>query len=203
MAAGTIAGVELPAYRVNDTGGTDTPTQRVDRDFDWSSFNQRQPVEVTVDAVVKKDAIGQLRDLRESQEPFGASLGDIELSNAILTNLNVEQSAGERTHDRVTVELKEVFTANLETTEVTIETPSGTQSGDGGGEEGSSGQRPPIVGTDSDDTGSTAPSGEDRLTSEERKMMNGTAGLDEDEGDSSGGFGNMVDNAVSKVTGLF
>lgn len=169
----TVGPVEFEGvYNVVDRGGWQSPEQKVDRDFDWQSYKQRDPVEVSFSAKLKKDKLESLRGVREEDEPIGVSVGLISLEKAAISDLEVTQQARMRSHVEVSVTVKEIFTADVETTEIVIETPSGTQSGDGGGGGGGddSGSDSTLVDSSGDDTGGSGPV-EDLSRSQQRQAM--------------------------------
>lgn len=168
----TVGPVEFEGeYNVVDRGGWQSPEQKVDRDFDWQSYKQRDPVEVSFSAKLKKEKLKTLRSVREEDQPIGVSVGLISLEKAAINDLEVTQQARMRSHVEVSVTVKEIFTANVETTEIVIETPSGTQSGDGGGGGGGgSGSDPTLVDSSGDDTGGSGPV-DDLSRSEQRQAM--------------------------------
>jgi hypothetical protein len=170
----TVGPVEFEGvYNVVDRGGWQSPEQKVDRDFDWQSYKQRDPVEVSFSAKLKKDKLESLRGVREEDKPIGVSVGLISLEKAAISDLEVTQQARMRSHVEVSVTVKEIFTADVETTEIVIETPSGTQSGDGGGGGGGgddSGSDSTLVDSSGDDTGGSGPV-EDLSRSQQRQAM--------------------------------
>lgn len=154
MTTATLGPVELDgAFRARTAGGWNAPEKTVDRDFDYQSFVQNQPVELTFEAVVTDDELEQLQSLRDDEdEPFPASVGSFEIAEAQLPELEVEQMASMKSHVRVTGTVKEVFQAGVESSEFVVELPDGgAQSGDGGGDSGGGG----IVDSSGDDTGET------------------------------------------------
>lgn len=154
MTTATLGPVELDgAFRARTAGGWNAPEKTVDRDFDYQSFVQNQPVELSFEAVVTDDELEQLQSLRDDEdEPFPASVGNFEIAEAQLPELEVEQMASMKSHVRVTGTVREVFQAGVESSEYVIEVPDGgAQSGDGGGDTSSSG----LVDTSADDTGET------------------------------------------------
>lgn len=174
----TVGPVEFEGvYNVVDRGGWQSPEQKVDRDFDWQSYKQRDPVEVSFSAKLKKDKLESLRGVREEDEPIGVSVGLISLEKAAISDLEVTQQARMRSHVEVSVTVKEIFTADVETTEIVIETPSGTQSGDGGG--GGGGEQESdssLVDSSGDDTGGSGPVDELSKSEQRQRMREVTEG---------------------------
>jgi S-methylmethionine-dependent homocysteine/selenocysteine methylase len=104
------------------------PEQAVDQNFDWQSYAGRDPIQVEFEAVATSEEVQALRDLRDNaDEPFGVSIGTIELPEATLLDISLEQEAEKKSHLRVNCSVKEVFTASIETTELVVNIPEGTQ----------------------------------------------------------------------------
>ena len=166
MTTATLGPVELSgAFRATTTGGWNAPSQTVDRNFDWQTYSNRKPIELTFEAVVTSDELTALQDLRDdTSEPFPASVGSFEIPEAQLPDLQVEEEATRKSHVRVTGTVKEVFQAGVETTEFVVQVPSGgAQSGsDSGGGSGSSSAG--IVDSSGDDTGETESSAPDDIS---------------------------------------
>ncbi len=191
----TIGPVELSgAHRVQDEGGWDAPEQAVDRDFDFQSYNQAEPVQVTIEAVVTEDELETLRDLRDETDPFGASVGSTEMSEAFLQDLRIEEDADMRSHVRATITIRQVFTAEIETSELVIEVPDGTASGSD-----DTGSDVSLVSNEGDDTGASEPP--DDSTDDETGQAPTDGGDDTDDADDSdGGLLSGAMSMMSKVS---
>jgi len=188
----TIGPVELSgAYRVQDEGGWDAPQQAVDRDFDFQSYNQAEPVQVTIEAVVTEDELETLRDLRDETEPFGASVGATEMPEAFLQDLRIEEDADMRSHVRATITIRQVFTAEIETSELVLEVPDGTASGSG-----DNGGDITLMPNEGDDTGASEPP--DDPIDDETGQAPTDGGDDTDDDDDSGG--GLLSSAMSMMS---
>lgn len=164
MATATLGPVEISVtFRAQTTGGMRVPEKTVDRGFDFASYNQRKPIELTFEAMVTSDELSALQGLRDGAgEPFSASVGSFEIAKAVLPDLQVEETADRKSHVRVSGTVREVFQAGIETTEFVIPVPSGgAQSGSSGGGGGSS--TPPLVESNGDSTGETSSSSGDEI----------------------------------------
>ncbi len=172
MATATLGPVEISVtFRAQTTGGMRVPEKTVDRGFDFASYNQRKPIELTFEAMVTSDELSALQGLRDGAgEPFSASVGSFEIAKAVLPDLQVEETADRKSHVRVSGTVREVFQAGIETTEFVIPVPSGggqsgSSSGDGGGGGGGGGgsSTPPLVESNGDSTGETSASSGDEI----------------------------------------
>lgn len=114
--------------RLEDSGAWDAPEQRTEQGFDYSSYNQREPIEATFEAWVTPQQRESLTELREATEPFAASLGPMAISAAKLTRLDTNLEASTPSHFRVTIDVEEVREAQLETAELSIDSPAGAMS---------------------------------------------------------------------------
>jgi len=83
---------------------------------------------VTVEAWVTDEELSQLEDLRQSSEPFSASVGAIGVPEAKLDDLVVDREGNRPNHYEVVITVIEVQFAELETAEVTFEAPGGSLS---------------------------------------------------------------------------
>lgn len=166
MATATLGPVEISVtFRAQTTGGMRVPEKTVDRSFDFASYNQRKPIELTFEAMVTSDELSALQGLRDGAgEPFSASVGSFEIAKAVLPDLQVEETADRKSHVRVSGTVREVFEAGIETTEFVIPVPSGggqSGSSSGGGDGGSSDPR--LAGSSGDSTGETSASSGDEI----------------------------------------
>lgn len=110
---------------VDDSGAWDAPEQAVEQGFDYSSYNQSEPLQVTFEAQVTSEDRATLVELRDGTEPFAASVDQVVLPSAKLTRLDTSREASSPSHYRVTIDIEEVREATLETTELSIESNSG------------------------------------------------------------------------------
>lgn len=170
-------------YEVEDEGGWNSPEQTVDRGFDFQSYTRRDPIVVRAEMVVAKEDIEAIRELRENNEPFGVSIGSVELPEATLEDIRVSETAEMRSHVRVSVTLREIFTAELETTELVLDVPDGTASG------GESEVR--ISDNSGDDSNATAPADDDEDDDEDEE---------EETDDDNGGLLSSATSMMSSVS---
>lgn len=122
------------ATRTDDDGGWNSPDHRTERGFDYDSYVDREPIEVTVEARATEQQVEQIRNLRELSEPVEASVGELALASASIENVSVSND-GQEVWDRdlgewvpgfeVTIDIEEVREATLETAEISIETEAG------------------------------------------------------------------------------
>ena len=64
---------------LNDSGGWKTAEKRVEKGFNFESYVAPEPIEESIEAWVKKEDIGEVRDLREQSQPFSASVGSLSI----------------------------------------------------------------------------------------------------------------------------
>ena len=134
------------ATTASETGGWNAPSKKVEGDFPISSYSERQPIQIQLTAWVSKENYSELRSLRESAEPFGATVGDFSMGNAKLTGLDVNSTGDKKSHYEVTFSIEEIQTAQLEDSEMNFST---------GGEDGSSQSSTPdspTIGSSTEDT---------------------------------------------------
>lgn len=121
----TIDDIVLDVTRVTETGGWDAPEKRADTGFAYDSYVGQEPLSATVEAWVDDQTRRELESLRESTEPFPASVDHVTFSRAKLENLDVEKSGDNESHYRATIEIGEIQEAELDEAELWIDTPSG------------------------------------------------------------------------------
>lgn len=119
---GTIVFVgESGVTNASEQGGWNAPEKRVETGFEYDSFVRPEPIEASIEAVVDDQTYNELKSIRERGEPFPASVGQVNLSRAKLTNLSTDNDA-QRSHYSVTIEIREITEARIETAEVSIQT---------------------------------------------------------------------------------
>ncbi|QBI90028.1 uncharacterized protein ChaoS9_105 [Halobacterium phage ChaoS9] len=109
----------------SEQGGWNAPEKRVESGFEYDSYIRPEPIEASIEAVVDEQTYNQLERLRERGDPFPASVGQVNLSRAKLTNLSTDNSASRESHYSVTIDIKEIHEARIETAEVSIATEEG------------------------------------------------------------------------------
>lgn len=121
-----IAFGDSAIMEVEESGGWNAPEKRSEAGYEYDSFSNREPLEVRVDAWVSEEDYQKLDTLREDTEPFAASIDHVTLTSAKLNDLQTVSRADVASHRRVTIEIREVQEADIETAELSIETPSGS-----------------------------------------------------------------------------
>jgi hypothetical protein len=121
----TIDDIVLDVINVAEDGGWDAPEKRADTGFAYDSYVGQEPLSATVEAWVDDATRRKLESLRESSEPFPASIDHVAYSRAKLENLNVQSEGGRPEQYRVSIELGEIREAELDDAEVWLDTPSG------------------------------------------------------------------------------
>lgn len=112
---------ESGVTNASEQGGWNAPEKRVETGFEYDSFVRPEPIEASIEAVVDESTYNQLKRIRERGDPFPASVGQVNLSRAKLTNLSTDNDA-RRSHYSVTIEIREITEARIETAEVSIQT---------------------------------------------------------------------------------
>ena len=119
---GTIVFVgESGVTNASEKGGWNAPEKRVETGYEYDSFVRPEPTEASIEAVVDESTYNELLRIRERGEPFPASVGQVNLSRAKLTNLSTDNDA-QRSHYTVTIDIREITEARIETAEVSIQT---------------------------------------------------------------------------------
>ena len=146
----TIGDVVLSGVTTVDGGaGWNAPTKTTEQGFSYDSYVDTEPLSASIEAWVDDTELRQLKAIRESAEPFPASIDHVSLAPAKLEDLQVEREGRIRSHRKVSIELAEVREAAVGTTELSISTPSGDM---GTAADESS---PSVAYPQDDDTGST------------------------------------------------
>ncbi|RKS83323.1 hypothetical protein BDK61_2666 [Haloarcula quadrata] len=125
---------------IDDSGAWNAPEKRTEQGFQYSTYVRQEPVEVSLEAWVPVDEYRSLQSLRESGEPFPASVGQISISRAKLESLNTKNEAKRDSHYQVSITIKQITEAEIETTEISIETESGAMGSSAADTEPSLGQ---------------------------------------------------------------
>jgi len=126
MSTVTIGDIVLTGVTdLSDTGGWQTAEKNVEQGFDFESYVAPEPIEETIEAWVKKEDVGDLRDLRDQAEPFKASAGSLSFARASLSSLDITDE-GRPTQLKANLTIKQIRQASVESAEINIETESGS-----------------------------------------------------------------------------
>jgi len=126
MSTVTIGDIVLTGVTdLSDTGGWQTAEKNVEQGFDFESYVAPEPIEETIEAWVKKEDVGDLRDLRDQAEPFKASVGSLSFARASLSSLEISDE-GRPTQLKANLTIKQIRQASVESAEINIETESGS-----------------------------------------------------------------------------
>jgi len=142
----TIDSIALQGVvNVQRTGGWETAEEAVDRSTPYHTFVETEPVSATIEAWVGSETFQQLEELRQSDDPFPASIGDIGIPEAKLDDVVVEDEGGTEAVQpvggemekgfRVTIEIDEIEFAELDSAEITFETGDVSSSADSADEQ--------------------------------------------------------------------
>lgn len=110
---------------LSDTGGWQTAEKNVEQGFDFESYVAAEPIEESIEAWVKRDDVGDLRDLRDQAEPFKASVGSLSFARASLSSLEITDE-GRPNHLKANLTIKQIRQASVESAEINVETESGS-----------------------------------------------------------------------------
>ena len=126
MSTVTIGDIVLDGVTdLSDTGGWQTAEKNVEQGFDFESYVAPEPIEESIEAWVKKEDVGDLRDLRDQAEPFKASVGSLSFARASLSSLEISDE-GRPTQLKANLTIKQIRQASVESAEINIETESGS-----------------------------------------------------------------------------
>lgn len=126
MSTVTIGDIVLTSVTdLSDTGGWQTAEKNVEQGFDFESYVAPEPIEESIEAWVKKEDVGDLRDLRDQAEPFKASVGSLSFARASLSSLEIRDE-GRPTQLKASLTIKQIRQASVESAEINIETESGS-----------------------------------------------------------------------------
>lgn len=126
MSTVTIGDIVLTGVTdLSDTGGWQTAEKNVEQGFDFESYVAPEPIEESIEAWVKKEDVGDLRDLRDQAEPFKASVGSLSFARASLSSLEISDE-GRPTQLKASLTIKQIRQASVESAEINIETESGS-----------------------------------------------------------------------------
>ena len=121
----TIDDIVLDVFRVTERGGWDAPEKRADTGFAYDSYVGQEPLEATVEAWVDEQTRQELESLRESSEPFPASVDHVNFQRAKLDDLEIESEGGIKSHYRASIEIGEIVEAELDDADLWLDTPAG------------------------------------------------------------------------------
>lgn len=144
----TVDKISIPAVvEVTDTGGMNAPQKRTEQGFDWSSYVDSQPLEVSVQAWVEDSDYSRFTALRDRTEPVPVSIGQVSLKTAVIENLEVTNRSSEKSHYEISFTIREVRQSSTDTTTLTVQT------GNGNASSSSTTERPSFVQSESDSSG--------------------------------------------------
>ena len=122
--AAKVGGIVLEnVHNVSENGGMNAPEKKTEKGFSYASHVGSEPIEASFDAWVTPRKYDSLTSLRDSQEPFKATVGLVSLGSCKLNNLKVNQDADQYSHYSITVSVQQVFES--ETGEATLSVESG------------------------------------------------------------------------------
>ncbi|MDL0133527.1 phage baseplate protein [Halobacterium salinarum] len=126
----TIDGLVLPTTTATDSGGWNSPSKRTEEGYDYDSYIRPEPIEVSLEAWVPVEDYSKLKSLRQSGEPFSASIGkQASFEKAKLEALDIANEPSQSSHYKVSLTIRELREASIETAEISIETESGSSMG--------------------------------------------------------------------------
>lgn len=111
--------------RVEGGGGWNAPSKRTEEGYEYDSYVEAEPLEAQAEAWVDDVELRQLQGLRESSDPFPASIDHVNVPLAKLADLSIESEGRTKSHRKVTLQLVEIRQASVGTTEISISTPAG------------------------------------------------------------------------------
>lgn len=126
----TVNDIVLSVTTVTDSAGWNSPSKRTEEGYDYDSYIRPEPIEVSLEAWVPVEDHNQLKSLRQSGEPFDASIGrQTSFGKAKLESLDISDEQGQSSHYKVSLTIKELREASIETAEISIETDDGSSMG--------------------------------------------------------------------------
>jgi hypothetical protein len=130
MAVVTINDIAIAATSISDSGAWNSPSKRTEEGFEYDSYVRSEPIEVSVEGWVPVEDYRELKRLRDQGEPFAASIArQVSLSKAKLNALDVSNEQNQSSHYKVSITIKEMKEATVETAEISIETEDGSSLG--------------------------------------------------------------------------
>ncbi|QHS17930.1 hypothetical protein GWK26_12660 [haloarchaeon 3A1-DGR] len=120
----TIDDVVLHATSVSNSGGWNTTSKQTEEGFEFTSYIRSEPIEASIEGWIPVEDYSTLQNLRDSAEPFPASIGELSIRRASLESLDISEEQGTSSHYKVSVTIKELRQASIETAEISIETES-------------------------------------------------------------------------------
>lgn len=132
--AARIGGIVLEnVHNVSENGGMNAPAKKTEKGFSYSSHVAAEPIEASFDAWVTSSEYNRLTSLRDSKEPFKATVGLVSLGTCKLNDLSVTQDPGKYSHYAVTISVEQVTVAETGTATLSVGGDGGGGGGDGGG----------------------------------------------------------------------
>lgn len=131
--AARIGGVVLSnVHNVSENGGMNAPSKKTEKGFSYASHVDAEPISASFEAWVTPSDYNSLTALRDSEEPFKATVGLVALGTCKLNDLSVNQDPEKYSHYSVTISVEQVTVAETGTATLTVE-------GGGGGDDTKSG----------------------------------------------------------------
>jgi len=107
---------------IEDRGGWNAPSRKTERGFEYDSYVNAEPVEVSIEALVERERYDDLAAIRDQDEPIdGASIGQVVLAKAKLDSLETVNEATPANLVRCSIQLSEIQEAATETATVTLD----------------------------------------------------------------------------------
>ena len=108
---------------IEDRGGWNAPSKKTERGFEYDSYANAEPVEVTVEALVPRDRYEDLVDIRNRDTPIeGASIGQVvDLEKLKLDALETTNESTPSNLVRCSIQLSEIQEAETETATVQLD----------------------------------------------------------------------------------
>lgn len=113
---------ENDVLSIEDRGGWNAPSKRSERGFEYDSYIDAEPVEVTIEALVERERYEELSEIRNQSTPIdGASIGQVVLQRAKLDALETVNESIPENLVRVSIQLSEIQEAKTETATVQLD----------------------------------------------------------------------------------
>lgn len=125
-----VGGVTFPgAIQASESGGQQAPSRKVASGYTWTTRVGPEPIEITLTGWANQPTYEALTALRDEQSPISVSVGDAELSAAVVTNATSDIDGERPGAHKVTVDIKQVQQGSIQTSAIAatpITGPMGT-----------------------------------------------------------------------------
>lgn len=118
------------ATEASDTSGMNTPTKKTESGFEFTTFVDTKPTEISIQAIVERSSLRQIASKRESAEPVSASIGTTTIPRASVESIEVSQRGDLPEQVEVSIELREIRTPSAGTATI-VNTGDGSAGGSG------------------------------------------------------------------------